>query len=48
MRMTGLLQWKVRCWGMIDADRVGTKTYPPYLTAQEWLHLASVQGVASL
>jgi len=42
MRMTGLLRWKVLCWGMINAARVGTpsgcenlyeaKTCPPYLT----------------
>ncbi len=32
MRMIGLLRWKVRCWGMINAARVGTKTCPPYLT----------------
>ena len=31
MRITGLLRRKVRCWDMIDAARVGTKTCPPYL-----------------
>ena len=31
--MTGLLRRKVRCWSMIDATRVGTKTCPPYLAA---------------
>jgi hypothetical protein len=31
--MTGLLRWKVRCWGMINAAHVGTKTCPPYLTS---------------
>ncbi|MFZ1548126.1 MAG: hypothetical protein WAT12_13675 [Candidatus Nitrotoga sp.] len=40
MRVTGLLRWKVRCRGMIDAARVGTpsgcenlyeaKSCPPY------------------
>ncbi len=29
--MTGLGRWKVRCWNMIDADRVGTKACPPYI-----------------
>ena len=33
IRMTGLLRWKVRCWGIINAARVGTKTCPPYLAA---------------
>ena len=27
--MTGLLRWKVRCWDMINAARMGTKTCPP-------------------
>ena len=30
IRMTGLLRWKARCRGMINATRVGTKTCPPY------------------
>ena len=29
IRMTGLLRWKVRCWGMINAARVGTKRAHP-------------------
>ncbi len=30
MRMIGLGRRKVWCWNMIDGDRVGTKTCPPY------------------
>jgi len=41
MRMTGLLRWKVRCWGMINAARVGTKTCPPYLTYSSKLFIHS-------
>ena len=29
LRMTGLLRWKARCQGMINAARVGTKPCPP-------------------
>ena len=38
MRMTGLLRWKVRCWGMINAARVGNKDVPTLLDYTEIEH----------
>ena len=44
MRMIGLGRWKVRCWNMIDAARVGTKACPPYLDLDDTLR----QGAEAL